>query len=103
MTDVREAFSEENLADACGRLASLPVVAISIPNVGELSRKERDEIKTAVRAIARWSQVIRGLQAAGKELPRGRGKIRETGAKPMRTDLLVPVVASQASMKPTAA
>ena len=43
-TDVREAFATENLA-ALGVSPNLPVMAIRIPKVGELSRKERDDIK----------------------------------------------------------
>ena len=44
MTDVREAFTAENLATLAVS-AKLPIVAIRLPRVGELSRKERDEIK----------------------------------------------------------
>src|SRR5689334_19748141 len=44
MTDVREAFGPDNLA-TLSVSPKLPVVAIRIPKVGELSRKERDEIK----------------------------------------------------------
>src|SRR5207245_10347523 len=44
MTDVREAFAAENLA-ALGVSPNLPVMSIRIPKVGELSRKERDDIK----------------------------------------------------------
>src|SRR5215831_4297270 len=44
MTDVREAFGQDNLA-TLSVSSKLPVVAIRIPKVGELSRKERDEIK----------------------------------------------------------
>ncbi len=44
MTDVRDAFGQDNLA-TLSVSPKLPVLAIRIPNVGELSRKERDEIK----------------------------------------------------------
>src|SRR5215471_17245153 len=40
MTDVRDCFAPENL-ETLGVSSSLPVVAIRIPKVGELSRKER--------------------------------------------------------------
>jgi aspartyl-tRNA synthetase len=43
-TDVRECFAPENLQQL-GVNANLPVVAIRIPKVGELSRAERDAIK----------------------------------------------------------
>src|SRR5712692_418684 len=44
MTDVREAFAAGDLA-TLNVSPNLPVVAIRIPRVGELSRKERDDIK----------------------------------------------------------
>jgi aspartyl-tRNA synthetase len=44
MIDVRDAFTAEDLA-SLGVSLSLPVMAIRIPKVGELSRKERDDIK----------------------------------------------------------
>jgi aspartyl-tRNA synthetase len=43
-TDVRDCFSPENLKDLAIN-PNLPVIAIRIPKVGELSRKERDDIK----------------------------------------------------------
>src|SRR5246127_5486322 len=44
MIDVRDAFTAEDLA-SLGVSSSLPVMAIRIPKVGELSRKDRDDIK----------------------------------------------------------
>jgi aspartyl-tRNA synthetase len=43
-TDVRDCFSAENLQELAIN-ANLPVIAIRTPKVGELSRKERDDIK----------------------------------------------------------
>jgi aspartyl-tRNA synthetase len=43
-TDVRDCFSPENLQELAIH-PNLPVIAIRIPKVGELSRKERDDIK----------------------------------------------------------
>ncbi len=43
-TDVRDCFTPENLQELAIN-ANLPVIAIRTPNVGELSRKERDDIK----------------------------------------------------------
>ena len=43
-TDVRECFSDANLQELAIN-ANLPVIAIRTPKVGELSRKERDDIK----------------------------------------------------------
>ena len=43
-TDVRDCFTAENLKELAIS-ANLPVIAIRTPKVGELSRKERDDIK----------------------------------------------------------
>src|ERR1700747_2241076 len=43
-TDVRDCFTAENLQELAIN-ANLPVIAIRTPTVGELSRKERDDIK----------------------------------------------------------
>jgi aspartyl-tRNA synthetase len=48
-TNVRECFSPENLQDLAIN-PGLPVIAIRIPKVGELSRKERDDIKPMFHA-----------------------------------------------------
>ncbi len=44
MTDVKSAFTPE-MMQTLGIAPGLPIVAIRVPKVGELSRKERDEIK----------------------------------------------------------
>ena len=49
MVNVREAFTAENLQTLAIN-PKLPIVAIRIPKVGELSRKERDEIKPMLSA-----------------------------------------------------
>jgi aspartyl-tRNA synthetase len=43
-TDIRDCFSGENLQELAIN-ANLPLIAIRTPKVGELSRKERDDIK----------------------------------------------------------
>ena len=43
-TDVRECFTPENLQELAIN-GNLPVIAVRTPKVGELSRKERDDIK----------------------------------------------------------
>jgi aspartyl-tRNA synthetase len=43
-TDVRDCFPPENLEELAVN-ANLPVIAVRTPKVGELSRKERDDIK----------------------------------------------------------
>jgi aspartyl-tRNA synthetase len=47
--DVKECFSAENLQELAIN-PNLPVIAIRIPKVGELSRKERDDIKPMFHA-----------------------------------------------------
>jgi aspartyl-tRNA synthetase len=48
-TDVRECFTPENLQELAIN-TNLPVIAIRTPKVGELSRKERDDIKPMFHA-----------------------------------------------------
>jgi aspartyl-tRNA synthetase len=48
-TDVRECFSPEDLQELAIN-ANLPVIALRTPKVGELSRKERDDIKPMFQA-----------------------------------------------------
>jgi aspartyl-tRNA synthetase len=48
-SDVRDCFSAENLQELAIN-ANLPVLAIRTPKVGELSRKERDDIKPMFHA-----------------------------------------------------
>ncbi len=92
MTDVREAFAPENL-ETLNIDAELPVVAIVIPKVGELSRKERDEIKTMFgdRKEAKAFEDIKRLE---KSFPDAVTKIREL-AKPNPEDLLVVVAGAK--------
>ncbi|HEX6503968.1 MAG TPA: aspartate--tRNA ligase [Terriglobales bacterium] len=86
MTDVREAFGQDNLA-TLSVSPKLPVVAIRIPKVGELSRKERDEIKPLFngRGSAKLFEDFKRLE---KSFPETAAKIREkSGAQ--ADDLLV--------------
>jgi aspartyl-tRNA synthetase len=86
MTDVREAFGQDNLATLSVN-PSLPVVAIRIPKVGELSRKERDEIKPLFngRGSAKLFEDFKRLE---KSFPETAAKVRtKIGAH--RDDLIV--------------
>jgi aspartyl-tRNA synthetase len=86
MTDVREAFTPENLA-TLGVSSSLPVVAIRIPKLGELSRKERDDIKPLFTAKG-GSKLFEDFKRLEKNFPEAVSKIRQkTGAQP--DDLMV--------------
>jgi len=75
MVDVREAFKAEDLA-TLGVSPNLPVVAIHIPKVGELSRKERDEIKPLfmTRGAAKLFEDFKRLE---KNFPEAATRIRE--------------------------
>ena len=92
MANVREAFAPEDL-ETLNIDAELPVVAIVIPKVGELSRKERDEIKTMFgdRKEAKAFEDIKRLE---KSFPDAVTKIREL-AKPNPEDLLVVVAGAK--------
>ena len=88
MTDVRVAFTEENLATLAVN-PKFPVVAIRIPKAGELSRKDRDEIKPlfGARGAAKLFEDFKRLE---KNFPEAASKIRQgTGAE--EGDLIVVV------------
>ncbi len=94
MADVREAFAAENL----GTLHvddELPVVAIVIPKVGELSRKERDEIK-AMFGDRKDAKVFEDIKRLEKSFPDAVAKIREL-ANPNAEDLVVIVAGTKRS------
>ncbi len=107
MSDVREAFAPEEL-EKLGIRAGMPVMAIRIPGVGELSRKERDDIKTLI-ADHKDAKVFEDLKRLEKNFPAAVSKIRERVARvrspasaaespvPTESDLLVLVAGS---MKP---
>jgi aspartyl-tRNA synthetase len=86
LTDVRAAFTAENL-QTLQLNPELPVVAIRIPKIGELSRKERDDNKPLFgeRKEARLIDDIKRLE---KSFPEAVAKLRQmAGAE--ADDLLV--------------
>src|SRR5215471_3244773 len=89
MTDVREAFGQDNLA-TLSVSSKLPVVAIRIPKVGELSRKERDEIKPLFngRGSAKLFEDFKRLE---KSFPQTAAQVREKISA--QTDDLIVIVA----------
>jgi aspartyl-tRNA synthetase len=94
MTDVRAAFTADNLATLAVS-ASLPVVAIRIPKVGELSRKDRDEIKPLFIAKG-GAKLFEDFKRLEKNFPEAASKIRQaTGAE---TDDLLVVVAGDGKL-----
>ena len=79
LTDVRPAFTDEALA-TLQIDAALPVVALRIPNVGELSRKEREE-NHPLFDQKKGAKFIDDFKRLAKSFPEAVGKIRElTGA-----------------------
>ncbi len=66
-TDVRECFSAENLQELAIN-ANLPVIAIRTPKVGELSRKERDDIKPMFHAKG-GARVYEDFKRIGNKYP----------------------------------
>ncbi len=79
LTDVRPAFTDENLA-ALQIDPALPVVALRIPNVGELSRKERED-NHPLFDQKKGAKFIDDFKRLAKGFPDSVAKIRElTGA-----------------------
>jgi aspartyl-tRNA synthetase len=99
MVDVREAFTPEQLA-TLKTTAKLPLVAIRIPGVGELSRKERDDLRLLYpsKLTQFRSKVLDDFKRLEKSFPDAIAKVRESvqsalGAAP--DDLIVLVVADE--------
>ena len=91
MTDVRECFSAENLQELAIN-PNLPVIAVRTPKVGELSRKERDDIKPMFQAKG-GARVFEDFKRIGNRFPDAAVKIaKKTGME--ESDLIVLVVGS---------
>ncbi|HTE91643.1 MAG TPA: aspartate--tRNA ligase, partial [Terriglobales bacterium] len=75
MIDVREAFTAENL-QTLGLSQNLPVVAVRIPKVGELSRKERDDIKPLFTAKGD-AKLFEDFKRLEKNFPDAAAKVLE--------------------------
>jgi aspartyl-tRNA synthetase len=95
-TEVRDCFSVADLEQLAIN-KDLPVIAIRIPNVGELSRKERDDIKPLF--------VSKGGARVFEDFKRIENKFAEAGAKVRQKtgaaadDLVVLVVGSAQSSR----
>ena len=100
MTGVREAFTPENL-ETLHVDPELPVVAIVIPKVGDLSRKERDEIKTMF-GERKEAKAFEDMKRLEKSFPEAAAKIREL-AKPNAEDLVVVVAGGKRTEAASAA
>ncbi|MGB6745990.1 MAG: aspartate--tRNA ligase [Terracidiphilus sp.] len=75
LTDVRPAFTDEALATLQIDLA-LPVVALRIPNVGELSRKEREDNHPQFDQ-KKGAKFIDDFKRLAKSFPEAAAKVRE--------------------------
>jgi aspartyl-tRNA synthetase len=75
MTDVRDAFTAENL-QTLGVSEDLPVMAVRIPKVGELSRKERDDIKPLF-SVKGGAKLFEDFKRLEKNFPDAAAKILE--------------------------
>ncbi|HSA91713.1 MAG TPA: aspartate--tRNA ligase [Terriglobales bacterium] len=87
LTEVRGCFQPSELETL--KIAAGPVVAIRIPKVGELSRKERDEIRTLI-ADRKEAKVFDDIKRLEKSFPESVAKIR-AAARAEASDLLVMV------------
>ena len=104
-TDVADCFAAADLEQlAINR--DLPVIAIRIPHVGELSRKERDDIKPlfvskgGARVFEDFKRIeTRFPEAAAKVREKVREKVRVNTGAAEADDLLVLVVGSAQSVR----
>jgi aspartyl-tRNA synthetase len=93
-TDVRECFTAENLQELAIN-PSLPVVAIRTPKVGELSRKERDDIKPMFHSKG-GAKIFEDFKRIANKLPEAAAAIaKKTGME--ESDLIVLVAGSAQS------
>lgn len=93
LTDVKAAFADSDLTTLAIDPA-LPVVALRIPRVGELSRKERDDNKPLFDT-RKGAKYIDDLKRLEKSFPNAVVKLREM-AKAEEGDLLI-IVAGDAA------
>src|ERR1700722_18692508 len=98
-TDVRECFTPENLQDLAIN-SNLPVIAIRTPKVGELSRKERDDIKPMFHSKG-GARVFEDFKRIEKNFPDAAAKI-STKAAAEAGDLIVTVAGSAQTGEQTA-
>jgi len=95
-TDVRDCFSPENLQELAIN-ANLPVIAIRTPKVGELSRKERDDIKPMFHAKG-GARVYEDFKRIGNKFPDAAAAIAKKTA--MEEGDLIVLVAGSAQAGP---
>ena len=99
MAEVKEAFTAENL-QTLAIDPELPVVCVRIPKIGELSRKQRDELKPLLNTKS-GAKMFEDFKRLEKSFPEAVTKIREI-VKPDDGDLLVLVAGIPRAEKPSA-
>ncbi len=98
-TDVRDCFTAENLQELAIN-ANLPVIAIRTPKVGELSRKERDDIKPLFHSKG-GAKIFEDFKRIGNKYPEAAAAIAKKAAAE-EGDLIVLVTGSAQSGPQTA-
>ena len=98
-TDVRECFTPENLQELAIN-ANLPLIAIRTPRIGELSRKERDDIKPMFHSKG-GAKIFEDFKRIGNKFPEAAAAIaKKIGME--ENDLIVLVAGSAQSGPQTA-
>jgi aspartyl-tRNA synthetase len=93
-TDVRDCFSAEDLQELAIN-PNLPVIAVRIPKVGDLSRKERDDIKPMFHSKG-GARLYEDFKRIGNKFPEAAVKIfKKPGTH--ESDLIVLVAGSAQS------
>jgi aspartyl-tRNA synthetase len=90
-TDVRECFAAENLQELAIN-PYLPVIAIRTPKVGDLSRKERDDIKPMFHAKS-GAKIFEDFKRIGNKFPAAAAAIAQKAGMD-ESDLIVLVAGS---------
>jgi aspartyl-tRNA synthetase len=98
-TDVRDCLTAENLQELAIN-ANLPVIAIRTPKVGEISRKERDDIKPMFHAKG-GARVYEDFKRIGNKFPGAAAAIAKKAA--MEDGDLIVLVAGSAQAGPQTA
>ena len=98
-TEVRECFTAENLQELAIN-ANLPVIAIRTPKIGELSRKERDDIKPMFHSKG-GARVYEDFKRIGNKFPEAAAAIAKKIA--MEEGDLIVLVAGSAQAGPQTA
>ncbi len=95
-TDVRDCFTPADLEQLAIN-KDLPVIAVRTPNVGELSRKERDDIKPMFVSKG-GARVFEDFKRIENKFPEAGAKVRQKSCA-AENDLLVLVVGSAQSAR----